>query len=212
MNENIKKEVIGKSRVFKLIYNLPSKTKFSVDGLEESEIEKILEIESVSAVIYDIKTRQLEINHNNTFPFMTLLEGIKLKIPKAVFHKNSDGEIQNDITHTSTIIQNLTKKGDDAVKNMFKGHADSQDLLFLFTLTMAAEELIRNPVMPKWYDWFKIAQSVHSDIQTKTELGTVEEEIKVTEQVNVDDFKKLVTSIDELKSLIEKKFTEKGTK
>ncbi len=192
-------------RIFRLVNITPSKISFIAENLEEQEVEKVLNIDLVSQVIYNKKTKLLEIDHTN-LPVTELLKKIRLIIPQSVFYENNNQSVQK--TPTSTIIENLTQKGDDAIKNLFRGYANSQDLIFLFTSTLAVEELIRNPVMPKWYDWARMAQSVHSDIKTKIEIESIEKEIKIEEQVNVDDFKKLMASVDELKSLIEKSMSE----
>lgn len=194
--------VIENKRIFRLISITPSKISFIAENLEESEIEDVLNIDLVSQVIYNKKTKLLEIDHTN-LPIVELLKKIKSVIPQTVFYENNPST-QDNLTPASTIIENLTMKGDNVIKNLFRGYADSQDLIFLFTSGMAIEELIRNPIMPKWYDWARMAQSAHSDIKTKVGLGLVEKEIGVSEHVTADDFKKLMASVDELKSLIEK--------
>jgi len=201
--------IVENKKTFRLLDITPLKISFIAENLDELEIEKVLNIDFVSQVIYNKKTKLLEIDHTN-LPITELLKTIKSIIPGALFYENDNLLTQNNITPAATIIENFTQKGDDLIKNLFKGYADSQDLIFLFTSAMAAEELIRNPIMPKWYDWARMAQSAHSDIKTKVGMGVVEKEIKVSEQVSVDDFKKLIASVDELKSLIKKNMS--GTK
>lgn len=196
-------EAIKNKRIFRLVSITPSKISFIAENLEEAEAEKVLNTELISQVVYNKKTKLLEIDHTN-LPLTELLKRIKSIIPPAVFYDHDNQSPQHNLTPASTIIENFTKRGDDTIKNLFRGYANSQDLIFLFTSAMAVEELIRNPVMPKWYDWVRMAQSAHSDIKTKIGLELVEKEIEVEERITTDDFKKLMTSVDELKSLIEK--------
>ncbi len=196
-------EVMHKKSVFRLVSITTSKISFLAESLEESEAEQILNIDLISQVVYNKKTKLLEIDHTN-IPITELLNKIKLIIPQAVFYENDNRSTQHNSTPVSTIIENFTKKGDDTIKNLFRGYADTQDLLFLFTSGMAVEELIRNPIMPKWYDWARMAQSAHSDIKTRMGLKSVEKEVEIGERVTADDFQKLMASVNELKSLIEK--------
>lgn len=206
----VKKTELGTPKRFKLTNHDTSKATFIAEGLEEADLDKILEIETVSETVYNKKTKTLTISYNKNIPLVKLFEEIKLRIPQATFYKISENQQENG-TLASTIIQDLLKKGDNTVLNLTKGHADSQDLIFISTLGMALEELMRNPIMPKWYDWLRFSQGAYTNIRIKQEQNIVEEEIKLVDedvskvqQINAEDIKKLITSIEELKCTIEK--------
>lgn len=199
------------TKKYRLMNYTPSKTVFAVENFEEKDIDRILDISKVTEVAYNKEKLILEISTEDGFSLHTLLKEIKLKIPESVFYKDN-GSPQNNPTYASTIISNFIDKGDASIAQMSKGFVNSQDIIFLGSLGMSIEELIRNPVMPKWYDWFRMAQSAHTNIQTKQEIKSVEEEINVDDEVYMqrnaalgEDIKKLADSIEEIKQLLKEK-------
>lgn len=85
---------------------------------------------------------------------------------RKIFKKKiQERKIQEDLL--SKLIFEITKEANKNIRTKTKGHANLNSMIFVGLLLWGIEELIRNPVMPKWYDIMRAAQSAFYDIGRK---------------------------------------------
>lgn len=125
------------------------------------DIEPYLDIKGVEEVTYNKISNSILIVYDKT------------KTSSAELKANVNNEIKNvvlkDIRESrylpqgnklSQNIYQFFRNNNKTVNRKLKGSADLTSLIPLVLLVWAIEELIRNPVMPKWYDIFRVTESM----------------------------------------------------
>lgn len=157
----------------KIIFSAPGRIRFRLTPEVEEipNLDDILSIAGVKETAFNKLTKSLLIVYNRHILTMKeLLAVLKQKLPRLTIIKKvkHHQEVKKELP--SHQLYRWLRKINKEVAAKSKGQADMFSLALILSLTWGLEELIRNPVMPKWYDILRFSQSLFTEIEIEEEM------------------------------------------
>lgn len=134
--------------------------RFKPDKEEEPDLDKFLAIRGVEEVTFNKITKSLLVIYNaKIIAKDELFKEIEKAFPniKLCFDSEEQEVEGNALSH---MIYSSVGKINKRTNKTLKGYADLTSIIPTAFLLWGIEELIRNPVMPRWYDILRAAESM----------------------------------------------------
>ncbi len=134
--------------------------RFRADKEEQPDLDKFLAIQGVEEITFNKITKSLLIIYNKEIITKDrLFKEIEKAFPniKLCFDSEEQEVEGNALSH---MIYSSVGKINKRTNKALKGYADLTSIIPTAFLLWGIEELIRNPVMPRWYDILRSAESM----------------------------------------------------
>ena len=151
-----------KKECLHIVRTVPGKVRlrFEKDRQQDPDLNQFLMIHGVTEVTFSRITKSLLLIYNTSMTTAEkLLEEIK-KFPEIELRVSWEKGPTQKTNSLSHVIYTSTSEANRLTNNLFKKRADLTSIIPVALLIWSAEELIRNPVMPKWYDIFRAGESM----------------------------------------------------
>lgn len=152
-------------KTIKIVHISPGRIRLQNDAFLERipDLDALLEIPGVTEVTYNKLIGSLTLLFPSTDIISEqVLERIKSKFPRTQFVKAlipTEGLSEKDLNTLSKMMYDGFWKLNQGIRKGLGGHADLTSLVPLLFTLWGLEELIRNPIMPRWYDILRAADS-----------------------------------------------------
>ncbi|MDP8214351.1 MAG: hypothetical protein RAO92_06590 [Candidatus Euphemobacter frigidus] len=152
-----------------IVQDIPGRMrlKFRAEIRRIPDLDAILGIDGVEEVTFNKITKSLLIIYDKAvLDSKELMPRIKRIIPRV---KLQPGETSGSDMEGNLLSQFIygTATGVNRRKNRAtRGYADFTSIVRTLLIAWAIEELIRNPVMPKWYDIARAVQAMFAQFST----------------------------------------------
>lgn len=136
---------------------------FENDTQHEPNIDTFLAIRGVDEVAFNNITKSLVIVYDeNILSQYKLFKEIKKILPTIALCLPSEKKHHNNAQTNvlGHIMYSALRHINTNTHRTFKGYADLTSVVPTFFLLWGLEELVRKPVMPKWYDILRAADSM----------------------------------------------------
>ncbi|MBU1858258.1 MAG: hypothetical protein KKC28_14870 [Verrucomicrobia bacterium] len=143
--------------------------RFRADKKEDPDLDKLLKIKGIEELAFNSITKSLIIIYREKVIVKEkLLKEIEKALPgtKICFHSEKENVKPEETAMSiegnmlSHNMYALLRKMNKSTHRGLKGYADLTSMLPAILFLWGIEELIRNPVMPKWYDILRSAESM----------------------------------------------------
>jgi len=142
--------------------------RFRADKEEQPDLDKFLTIRGVEEVTFNKITKSLLVIYNaKIISKDELFKEIEKAFPKIKLCFNSEDPEQIENNTLSHLIYSSVGKINRRTNKALKGYADLTSIIPTAVLLWGIEELIRNPVMPRWYDILRSAESMFFNFSRK---------------------------------------------
>ncbi len=144
-----------------IVQDIPGRMrlKFQAGIRRIPDLDAILGIAGVEEVTFSKLTKSLLITYDiNAMNSTGLLARLQRIIPRAKLQKGGTFGADRGGNLLSEFIYGATSGVNRRLNLATKGYVDFTSIFPTLLTAWAAEELIRNPVMPKWYDIARAAQ------------------------------------------------------
>ncbi len=147
-----------------LLHRMPGRVRFrfASDRQEIPDLDVILEIPGVEEVSFNKITNSLLVTYDTAvLSEKALLSRIRKRLPGIRLSLKTPGgeDPRADGNLLSQLIYDGGSQTNAAVNGALGGLADLTSIVPTGLIVWGLEELIRNPVMPKWYDILRTAES-----------------------------------------------------
>lgn len=159
--------------VLRMVFSTPGRIRFHLapEAKAIPDLDDILAIEGVKETSFNKLTKSLLIVYNHKiFSIKKLITALKQKIPKLrIIEKGRHGKkIERELP--SHQLYKLGRKINKDLATKTKGRIDMFSLVLVLSLVWGVEELVRKPIMPKWYDILRFSQSLYTEIEIEEEV------------------------------------------
>ena len=135
--------------------------RFKPDKKDEPDLDKFLAIRGVEEVTFNKITKSLLVIYNaKIISKDELFKEIEKVLPEIKLCFNSEDLEQIENNALSHMIYSSVGKINKRTNKALKGYADFTSIIPTAFLLWGIEELIRNPVMPRWYDILRAVESM----------------------------------------------------
>ncbi|MBE3036610.1 MAG: hypothetical protein IMZ52_01255 [Actinobacteria bacterium] len=151
--------------------------RFRADKSDEPDLAKFLTIRGIEEVTFTEITKSLLIIYNaKIISKDELFKEIEKTFPKIklCFDSEEQGIEGNAL---SQLIYSYVGKINKCTNKSLKGYADLTSIIPTALLLWGIEELIRNPVMPRWYDIMRAAETMFFNSRGQHSIDTDDTEI-----------------------------------
>lgn len=157
----------------KIIFSAPGHVRFRLapEAKKNPDLDSILTIPGVKETSFNKLTKSLLIVYNHkVLTSQKLIEALKEKLPKLRIIKKVKHQKEIKKGLPSHQIYKLFKQINKNVLVKTKGQTDIFSSVLVISLVWGIEELIRKPVIPKWYDILRFSQSLFTEIEIEEEM------------------------------------------
>jgi len=158
-----------------VINTIPGRVRlrFRTDKSDEPDLDRFLTIRGVEEVTFNKITKSLLVIYNaKIISKDELFEEIEKALPKIKLLFNSEDSEQIENNALSHLIYSSAGKINKRTNKALKGYADLTSIIPTAFLLWGIEELIRNPVMPRWYDILRAAESMFFNFSGQYPIDT----------------------------------------
>lgn len=146
---------------------------FRTDKSDEPDLDRFLTIRGVEEVTFNKITKSLLVIYNaKIISKDELFKEIEKAFPKIILCFNSEDLEQIENNALSHLIYSSVGKINKRTNNGLKGYADLTSIIPAAFLLWGIEELIRNPVMPRWYDILRAAEGMFFNFSGQYPIDT----------------------------------------
>jgi len=161
----------------RLLHSLPGRVRFRFESDRQTipDLDVILEIPGVEEVTFNKITNSLLVTYDTVLlSEKAILSRIRKRLPGIRFSlKTPGGEgPRANGNLLSQLIYHGGSKTNAAVNSALGGRADLTSIVPTGLIAWGLKELIRNPVMPKWYDILRAAESTLNHCSRRYEKET----------------------------------------
>lgn len=157
----------------RIVFSSPGRIRFhlSSDTKEIPNLDDILNIKGVKETAFNKMTKSLLIIYDKKIlAVKQLLATIRQKIPKVKIISKERHKKVEQLELASHRLYKTFRKINKDVGVKTKGRVDIFSSALILSLVWGMEELIRNPVMPKWYDILRFSQTLFTEIEIEEEV------------------------------------------
>lgn len=153
---------MDKKQPLYLLKTMPGRIRFcfSEGKTKAPNLDAFLKIPGVEEATYNKLTKSLLLIYDEkVISKKSLFREIEKRFPNLELHLEPKGQPRAHSNVLSYLIYSTASDINRGVNRRFKGYADFTSIIPSVFLLWALEELIRNPVMPKWYDLLRFADA-----------------------------------------------------
>ena len=147
----------------RVIQTIPGRVRlrFRADKSDEPDLDRFLTIRGIEEITFNKITKSLLVIYSaKIISRDELFKEIEKAFPKIklLFNQEDPEQIENNAL--SRLIYSSTGKINKRTNKTLKGYGDLTSIIPAAFLIWGIEELIRNPLMPRWYDILRSAESM----------------------------------------------------
>ncbi len=126
------------------------------------DLDGLLEIPGVVEITYNVMTRSLLVIYDpHHLKCENLIKGIKKRYKNfEIVTTKMASKVDLDKNMLSQVFYETISNANDRVRKGTGGTIDLTSVVPVFFLLWGIEELVRNPVMPKWYDILRSSENL----------------------------------------------------
>ena len=160
--------------LLRVISTIPGRMRlrFRADKSDEPDLDKFLTIRGIEEVTFNEITKSLLVIYNaKIISRDELFKEIEKTFPKIklCFDSEKQEPEGNALSH---LVYSSVGKINKRTNKALKGYADLTSIIPVAFLLWGIEELIRNPVMPRWYDILRAAETMFFNFRGQYSIDT----------------------------------------
>jgi len=135
-----------------ILHAVPGRIRLTLNETKEPDLDTFLDIHGVEEVTFCRITKSLLIIYDeDAISEKALLSEIRKRLPDTILLKTRQTQQASLLTKA---VVDITRKMNTSVETKTKGCVDVMFLAPSVFVLLGIRELLRNPLKPKWYDFF----------------------------------------------------------